>query len=281
MIVFVEKISKEDVTKLFNDLGFDSSADINTYSRYVNTIYDKLNHRATKKLVADVLIDIYKKSRQGTSLLPISPRSTTVSSQEPFDRIEVKGSTVWHHLKSDSSPNSYEATPGITKLLYTLEMWNIVWGGYQLNAYEKDIIAFMQTNNHNKMNLIRQKAAFRKISDKLISQAHKISKLYRIEDTLRFRKVGDIVDFDLRSFSPMSFSFVKFTKNPQYKVTYKVLGIKGINIGQYTDWTGQNIAEMEFLCSGRCKITSIVQDDKKVQEITLNGKEYLIEAKCL
>jgi hypothetical protein len=141
----------------------------------------------------------------------------------------------------------------------------------------KDIIVFMQTNNHNKMNLIRHKAAFRKISDKLISQAPKISKLYRIEDTLRFRKAGDTVDFDLRSFSPVGFSFVKFTKNPQYKI----LDLRGINIGQYTDWTGQAIAEMEFLCSGQCKIASIVQDDKKVQEITLSGKEYVIEAKCL
>jgi hypothetical protein len=160
-------------------------------------------------------------------------------------------------------------------------MLNIVWNSYQLNAYEKDIIAFMQTNNHNKMDLIRQKGAFYKISNNLISKAPRISKLYRIEDTLRFRKVGDIVDFDLRSFSPMSFSFVKFTKNSQYKITYKVLGIRGINIGQYTDWTRQAISELEFLCSGRCKITSIFQDDKKVQEINLSGKEYLVEAKCL
>jgi hypothetical protein len=94
MIIFIEKISKEDVVKLFNDLGFDPYADVNTYFRYVNAIYGKLNRRTTKKFVADILIDLYKKLKRETSLLPISPHSTTASSQEPFNRIKLRGSTV-------------------------------------------------------------------------------------------------------------------------------------------------------------------------------------------
>jgi hypothetical protein len=159
----------------------------------------------------------------------------------------------------DSDPNSYEASPGIIKRLYSPRLGITLWSGYLLNKYEQDIVSFVNTNNHSKMDSIRKKPAFSSLSNKLIKNAPIQKILYRKENLFRASKVGDIISFNLRSFStnPHHLTMAKFTKGQGQEVMYRAIGLRGINIGVYDDFTNLSMYEDEYLCTGRCKVTAI------------------------
>jgi hypothetical protein len=187
----------------------------------------------------------------------------------------VKTPTVGSNRQvQNSDPNGYEATPSIIQRLYSPRPKTmVVWGNYQLNKYEQDIVNFINTNNHSKMDAIRKKPAFYNLTNKLIKNAPIQKALYRREDSLRIAKVGDIVSFDLRSFSsnPYHLTIMKFTKGQGQDVIYRVTGLRGINIGAYDDFTKLSFYEDEYLCTGNCKVTAIGK----------NGNQIIVDARAV
>jgi len=245
----------DDVIGYFKKMSFNSSAGDSLFQWYTDNIYNYFKGRYSKEEILNILYGEYKKGKASPA---ISNKSTNLSAPS-------KTSDSWRYPVSDSSPDAYEASPEIIKRLYSPRQSRLVWGGYKLNKYEQDIINFINTNNHAKMDAIRKKPPFRMITSKLIANAPVQKMLYRKEDILRFQKVGDIVEFDIRSFSasPYNLMGAKFTKNPQMEVLYRVAGLRGINIGAYDDFTNLSIYEDEYLCSGKCKITKIIKKDDK------------------
>jgi hypothetical protein len=123
------------------------------------------------------------------------------------------------------------------------------------------------------MDAIRNKPAFKNLSNKLIKNAPAQKALYRKEDSLRVNKVGDIISFDLRSFSanPYHLMMAKFTKGQGQEVIYRITELRGINIGAYDDFTNLSMYEDEYLCTGNCKVTAIGK----------NGNTIVVDAKAI
>jgi hypothetical protein len=152
------------------------------------------------------------------------------------------------------------ASPNIIQRLYNPRSSTPPhWGTYRLNKFEQDIVNLINTNNHSKMSAIRNKPAFRNLTTKLIKNAPVQRMLYRKENSFRFNKSGDIVSFDLRSFSlkPYNLMMTKFTKGQGQEILYRVAGLRGINIGAYDDFTNLSMYEDEYLCIGDCRIITI------------------------
>jgi hypothetical protein len=251
MIIFVE--ANDDIDKLIvtslKQSGVNSNANAYSINRFLNTVVDTHKGVYSKE---ELLAAFNRMFKRNVALL-----TQTVSSREI----------------QDSNPNNYEASPNIIKRLYSPRLKAAKWGGYQLNKYEKDIVSFIDTNSHSKMDAIRNKPAFKNLSSMLIKNAPVQKILYRKENTLRVTKVGDIVSFELRSFSanPHYLVMMNFTKGQGQEVIYRITGLQGINIGAYAHFTKVGFYEDEYLCTGKCKVTSIGK----------NGKIIVIDAKTV
>jgi hypothetical protein len=248
------------IVSAFKHYGYNSRAHDGLINQFINFIADQYTHKYTKADLMAAFNRMYKRN------VVLTGQKTPLPARTP--------ATGSDRQVQDSNPNSYEATPGIIQRLYNPRPKRImIWGGYQLNKYEQDIVNFINTNNHAKMDAIRNKLTFSSLCNKLIKNAPVQKALYRTEDSLRVTKVGDIVSFDLRSFStnPYHLMMVKFTKGQGQKVIYRVIGLRGINIGAYDDFTNVSFYEDEYLCTGNCKVTAIGK----------NGNSIVVDAKAV
>jgi predicted MPP superfamily phosphohydrolase len=247
MIVFLEATSEVDkiIVSAFNHYGYNSKAHDGLINRFINHIADVYKGKYTKEELVAAFNKMYKRNVVLTGQ-KASPSSSPSAGKSNYQI-------------QDSNPNNYEASPNIIQRLYNPRPKMMVWGNYQLNKYEQDIVNFINTNNHSKMDAIRKKPAFVSLSNKLIKNAPVQKALYRKENSLRVNKVGDIVSFDLRSFSanPYHLTMVKFTKEQGQEVIYRITGLRGINIGAYDDFTNVSFYEDEYLCTGNCRVTAI------------------------
>jgi hypothetical protein len=261
VIVFLEASGDADkaIVSAFKYKGYNSQAHDGLILEFIDRIVDDYKGKYTKEELVAAFNRMYKRN------VALTGQKTS-----PLTRNSSGGSS---HQVQDSNPASYEASPGIIQRLYNPRPRMMMWGGYQLNKYEQDIVNFINTNNHSKMDAIRKKPAFSNLSNKLIRNAPVQKILYRKEDSLRANKVGDIVSFDLRSFSanPYHLMMVKFTKGQGQEVLYRVTGLRGINIGAYDDFTNVSFYEDEYLCTGNCKVTAIGK----------NGSMITVDAKAI
>jgi hypothetical protein len=261
MIVFLEAVSDIDkiIVSTFKRNGFNYKANDKLINRFINYIEDQYAHKYSKEDLMAAFNRMYKRNVILTGETVSSPAGASAA-----------GSIL---QIQDSDSNSYGASPNIIQRLYNPRPKMMRWGRYRLNKYEQDIVNFINTNNHSKMDAIRNKPAFSNLSNKLIKSAPIQKILYRKEDSLRVNKVGDIVSFDLRSFSvnPYHLMMVRFTKGQGQEVIYRVTGLRGINIGAYDDFTNVSFYEDEYLCTGNCKVTAIGK----------NGSTTVIDAKAV
>jgi hypothetical protein len=261
MIVFLEAANDIDkvIVSAFKHYGFNNQAHDRLINQFIDHIASQYAHKYSK---VDLLAAFNRMYKRNVILTGQKASSSA--------RIPAAGSS---RQVQNSDPNSYEASPNIVQRLYNPRPKMMLWGGYQLNKYEQDIVNFINTNNHAKMDAIRKKPAFYNLSNKLIKNAPVQKALYRKEDSLRVNKVGDIVSFDLRSFSvnPYHLMMVNFTKEQGQEVIYRVTGLRGINIGAYDDFTNVSFYEDEYLCTGNCKITAMGKQ----------GNTLIIDAKAV
>jgi hypothetical protein len=253
MIIFIEAVNDVDKVIVSAFQNYNSQASDELINQFIDHIFTRFGGKYSKEELMAAFNRMYK-------------RNVTLSGQKatPISKISVGGS---NRQIQNSDPNSYEASPSIIQRLYSPRPKTMtIWGGYQLNKYEKDIVNFINTNNHSKMDAIRKKPAFSNLSNKLIKNAPVQKLLYRKEDSLRVSKVGDIISFNLRSFAvnPHYLMVMKFTKGQGQEVIYRVSGLQGINIGAYDDFTDLSMYEDEYLCTGNCKVTAINKDGNKI-----------------
>jgi hypothetical protein len=261
MIIFIEAASDADkaIVAAFKHYGYNIKA-------HDGLINDFIDH------IASVYKGEYSKADLIAAFNRMYKRNVPLPDQGSVKTRSASGFSRVSNLQvQDSNPNSYEATPSIIQRLYNPRNSLVLWGGYRLNKFEQDIVNFINTNNHAKMDAIRTKPAFNNLCNKLIKNAPIQKILYRKEDSLRFSKVGDIVSFDVRSFSanPSMLTITKFTKGAGQEIMYRVTGLRGINIGAYDDFTKVSIYEDEYLCTGNCKITAI---SKKGDTLIVDAK---------
>jgi hypothetical protein len=263
MIIFLEASSDIDkfIVAAFNHYEFNTRASDELINSFIDSIANKHKEYSKTDLMA-AFNRMYKRN----VVLTGQSKSPPAYSSRPSAGIS-------NMPVQNSSPDSYEATPGIIQRLYSPRPKMVMWGGYRLNKYEQDIVNFINTNNHSKMDAIRRKPAFKNLSNKLIKNAPVQKMLYRKEDSLRVAKVGDTVSFELRSFSqsPYNLMGTKFTRGKGQEVLYRVSGLRGINIGAYDDFTNVSIYEDEYLCTGNCKVTAIGK----------NGNTIVVDAKAV
>jgi hypothetical protein len=262
MIIFVEATTEIDkvIVAAFKYYHYNDRAIDELINQFIDHISDRYKGKYTK---ADLMAAFNRMYKRDVVL--------TGQKASPSAGASVMG---LNRQIQNSDPNSYEASPSIIQRLYNPRPKGvIVWGGYQLNKYEQDIVNFINTNNHSKMDAIRNKPAFKNLSNKLIKNAPAQKALYRKEDSLRVNKAGDIISFDLRSFSANSYHLMmaKFTKGQGQDVIYRVTGLRGINIGAYDDFTNLSMYEDEYLCTGNCKVTAIGK----------NGSTIIVDAKTI
>jgi hypothetical protein len=261
MIIFIEATDDIDkfIVSAFKHYEFNPRANDGLINRFINRIASKNTQKYSKEDLLAAFNKMYKRNvvLMGQETSPSTKNYTTVSNRQV----------------QDSNPNNYEASPNIIQRLYNPRSKTMMWGGYRLNKYEQDIVNYINTNNHAKMDAIRKKSAFHNLSNDLIKNAPIQKMLYRKEDSLRVSKVGDIVSFDLRSFSVNSYHLmiVKFTKGQGQEVIYRATGLRGINIGAYDDFTNVSLYEDEYLCTGNCKVTSIGK----------NGNTIIVDVKAV
>ncbi|MDR2739257.1 MAG: hypothetical protein LBB68_05450, partial [Treponema sp.] len=205
MIIFNEAASDADkaIVSAFKHYGYNSQAHDRLIIEFIDRIVNVYKGKYTKEDLITAFNRMYKRN---VSLLDKGVITTK--------RSALGSSGISNMAVQDSNPASYEASPNIIQRLYNPRPKMILWGGYQLNKYEQDIVNFINTNNHSKMDAIRNKPAFSNLSNKLIKNAPIQKILYRKEDSIRVNKVGDVVSFDLRSFSanPYNLMMTKFTK---------------------------------------------------------------------
>jgi hypothetical protein len=251
MIIFIEAASEidKDIIVSFKRHQFNAQANEEIINWFIGVIYKDFKGKYSKEDLMAAFNRVYKRSialRGGEDAKNRSGRP----SQPRFSNLQIQ----------DSDPDSYEASPNIIQRLYNPRSSTPPhWGAYKLNKFEQDIVNFINTNSHSKMDAIRKKPAFKNLAARLIKNAPVQKILYRKENSLRFNEIGDIVSFDLRSFSlnPYSLMMTKFTRGQGQEVLYKVTGFRGINIGAYDDFTNLSMYEDEYLCAGNCRIIAI------------------------
>jgi hypothetical protein len=265
MIIFVEATTDADkaIVAAFKYYGYNNRAHDGLIIGFIDHIADVYKGKYTKEDLVAAFNRMYKRN--------VSLSDKGAVTKRPASSISSGTSS---RPVQDSDPARYEASPGIIKRLYSPRPSGLmVWGDYQLNKYEQDIVNFINTDNHSKMDAIRRKPAFSNLSNKLIKNAPVQKIMYRKEDSFRANKVGDIVSFNLRSFSanPYHLMMVKFSKSQGQEVLYRATGLRGINIGAYDDFTNVSFYEDEYLCTGNCKITAISK----------NGNMLVVDAKAV
>jgi hypothetical protein len=257
MIIFVEAITDIDkaIVAAFKYYHYNNRASDKLINQFIDHIANSYKGKYTKVDLMAAFNRMYKRN------VVLTGQSAGTSDDGSNWQIQ------------DSDPNSYEASPNIIQRLYNPRLKMMRWGGYQLNKYEQDIVNFINTNSHSKMDVIRKKPAFNNLSNKLIKNAPVQKLLYRKENSLRVTKVGDIIPFELRSFSanPYHLMMAKFTKGQEQEVIYRITGLRGINIGAYDDFTKLSMYEDEYLCTGNCKVIAIGK----------NGGQIIVDAKVV
>jgi hypothetical protein len=260
MILFIEAASDIDKVIVSSFKNYNSQASDELINQFIDYIFTRFGGKYSKEDLMAAFNRMYK-------------RNVVLTGQKASPSAGASVMGLSRQIQN-SNPNSYEATPSIIQRLYSPRPKTMtIWGGYQLNKYEQDIVNFINTNNHSKMDAIRKKPAFNNLSNKLIKNAPVQKLLYRKENSLRATKVGDTIPFELRSFSasPHHLMMVKFTKGQGLEVIYRVTGLRGINIGAYDDFTNVSVYEDEYLCTGNCKVTAIGK----------SGSTIIVDAKAV
>jgi hypothetical protein len=266
MIIFVEATNDidKDIILSFKRHQFNTRANEEIINWFIGVIYKDFKGKYSKE---DLMTAFNRLYRRNITLRGEREDGKSKSANPPppkFSNLQIQ----------DSDPDSYEASPNIIQRLYNpRDRAPSHWGTYRLNKFEQDIVNFINTNSHSKMETIRKKPAFRNLVTKLIKNAPVQKILYRKENSPRFNKTGDIVSFDMRSFSlnPYSLMLTKFSGEPGQEVLYRVTGFRGINIGVYDDFTNLSMYEDEYLCIGDCRISTIGK----------TGNTLLVDAKAI
>jgi hypothetical protein len=181
---------------------------------------------------------------------------------------------IYEYFDSDNfsnkngDPEKYEVTNHIRRIFHN-EFKRVVWGSYQLNKFEKDIVKYINGKTKLQWYKIKNKPEFRKL---VLSEMYKLNEtMYRIEDApSRWKKIGDTVDFDICSFSPNPYVLsIRFGKENEYgkPTLYKIQNLKGISISKYVDCSRLELNEEEYLCSGKIQILNIQE----------NKTQYIVE----